>query len=261
MRTVFSKFKGFIIDLDGVIYLDKKLIPFAKSFIAYLNKENKRYVFLTNDSSVSPVEYSKILSKLGINCTKNQVITPISNFIEIIKKDSTKKEKIMIFSSKKLKNYIKNQGIEIIEDLSKFKESKNILVSGNIDFNYKDLMYASLCIQNGANLYATSIDNSYPTELGNVPATGAIVAAITKTYSTPVTNLGKPSKKIFKLAKERLGLNKSEILTIGDNIKTDIAGSNSSGINSALVLTGKTSRLIANKSAIKPTYIVSNLKL
>ena len=122
-------------------------------------------------------------------------------------------------------------------------------------------MYASLCIQNGANLYATSIDNSYPTELGNVPATGAIVAAITKTYSTPVTNLGKPSKKIFKLAKERLGLNKSEILTIGDNIKTDIAGSNSSGINSALVLTGKTSRLIANKSAIKPTYIVSNLKL
>ena len=48
MRTVFSKFKGFIIDLDGVIYLDKKLIPFAKSFIAYLNKENKRYTIKLN---------------------------------------------------------------------------------------------------------------------------------------------------------------------------------------------------------------------
>ena len=261
MRTVFSKFKGFIIDLDGVIYLDKRPIPFAKSFISYLRKENKQYVFLTNDSSVSPVEYSRILSRLGIKCSDNQVITPISNFIEIIKKDSAKKEKIMIFSSKKLKSYIKKQGVKIIEDLSRFKETRNILVSGNINFNYKDLMYASLCIQNGANLYATSIDNSYPTELGNVPATGAIVTAITKTYPTRVTNLGKPSKKIFKLARERLGLRKSEILTIGDNIKTDIAGSNISGIKSALVLTGKTSRLIAKKSRIKPTYTIKNLKL
>ena len=69
------------------------------------------------------------------------------------------------------------------------------------------------------------------------------------------------SKKIFALAIERLALDKSEILTIGDNLKTDIHGSNSAGIKSALVLTGKTTMTMAKKSKIKPDYIIKNLKI
>ena len=261
MKRIFSKFKGFIIDLDGVMYLDQKLLPFAKSFINFLNKNNKKYIFLTNDSSVSPDGYSIILRKLGIKCSKEQVVTPISNFINIIKKGTLPKKNIMVFSSNKLKNFIRKEKIEIITQANKFKDSDSILVSGHIDFNYKDLMYASLCVQNGASLYATSIDNSYPTKLGNVPATGSIIAAISKTFPAKVVNLGKPSKKIFALAIERLALDKSEILTIGDNLKTDIHGSNSVGIKSALVLTGKTTITMAKKSKIKPDYIIKNLKI
>ena len=93
------------------------------------------------------------------------------------------------------------------------------------------------------------------------PATGSIIAAITKTFPTKVVNLGKPSKKIFTLGVKRLALDKSEILTIGDNLKTDIHGSNSAGIKSALVLTGKTTITMAKKSKIKPNYIIKNLKI
>ena len=261
MKNIFSKFQGFILDLDGVIYLDKKLIPFSKKFIDYLIKENKKYVFLTNDSSVSPKSYSRILNKLGIKCSQDQVITPISNFINMLKKDSLVDNQIMVFSSKELKNFIKKEKIKIIEDASKYKDSKIILVSGNINFNYKDLMYASLCVQNGAKLYATSVDNSYPTALGNVPATGSLIAAIKKTFPTPVTNLGKPSKKIFKLAQNKLKLKKTDILMIGDNLKTDIAGSISFGIKSALVTTGKTTLKLAKDSKIQPNFILENLKL
>ena len=54
--------QGFIIDLDGVMYLDQKLLPFAKkSFINFLNKNNKKYIFLTNDSSVSPMAIQSFL--------------------------------------------------------------------------------------------------------------------------------------------------------------------------------------------------------
>ena len=48
-----DKYRGFIIDLDGVIYLDGKLLPFSKNFVSKLAKEDKRYVFLTNDSNSS----------------------------------------------------------------------------------------------------------------------------------------------------------------------------------------------------------------
>ena len=33
MKIVLEKYIGFIIDLDGVVYLDKKPIPYSKKFI------------------------------------------------------------------------------------------------------------------------------------------------------------------------------------------------------------------------------------
>ena len=33
MKKVLEKYKGFIIDLDGVVYLDKKPLPYSKKFI------------------------------------------------------------------------------------------------------------------------------------------------------------------------------------------------------------------------------------
>ena len=52
MIKLLSKYDGFIIDLDGVIYLDKKPFKYSKTFINELIKQNKKYVFLTNDSTL-----------------------------------------------------------------------------------------------------------------------------------------------------------------------------------------------------------------
>ena len=122
-------------------------------------------------------------------------------------------------------------------------------------------MYASLCVQNGAKLLATSTDNTYPRKIGNVPATGSIIAAIQKTCPVSAINLGKPSKSIFNLAKKKLNIKRQDILTVGDNLNTDILGSNLSKLKSCLVLTGKTNLATAKKSKIKSDYILNNLKI
>ena len=41
MINLFEKFKGFIIDLDGVIYLDKKIIPHSKKIHRIFNKNRE----------------------------------------------------------------------------------------------------------------------------------------------------------------------------------------------------------------------------
>ena len=122
-------------------------------------------------------------------------------------------------------------------------------------------MYASLCVQNGSKLFATSTDNSYPTKMGNVPATGSIIAAILKTYNTKVINLGKPSKSIFSLALKKLGTNRSETITLGDNLVTDIQGAKRNGLDSALILSGKTNKSTIKNFIFKPNYIYKNLKI
>ena len=69
------------------------------------------------------------------------------------------------------------------------------------------------------------------------------------------------SKSIFNLAKKKLNIKRQDILTVGDNLNTDILGSNLSKLKSCLVLTGKTNLATAKKSKIKSDYILNNLKI
>ena len=261
--SIADKYKGFIIELDGVMYLDGKLLAHSKSFILKLIKEKKRYVFLTNDSILPGKSYSNILNKLGVPCKNDQVITPIKSFEEVIYKFKKKKVKVIAITSKKIKNYLRdNNRIEVLNPEQNYKNADIVLVAGSNGFNYMDLMYSSLALQNGSKLYATSIDNTYPTKLGNVPATGSIIAAIQKATDSKVENLGKPSRKIFKIASDYLGFRKSDILVIGDNLNTDIYGSSQAGLDSALVLTGKTKLKDVRKSKLpfRPSYTIKNLR-
>ena len=76
-----------------------------------------------------------------------------------------------------------------------------------------------------------------------------------------IMKIGKPSKSIFNLAKKKLNIKRQDILTVGDNLNTDILGSNLSKLKSCLVLTGKTNLATAKKSKIKSDYILNNLKI
>ncbi len=55
------------IDQDGVIYHENKLIPGAKELVAWLHKEDKRFLFLTNSSDKTPKDLSYKLSSFGIH--------------------------------------------------------------------------------------------------------------------------------------------------------------------------------------------------
>ena len=51
--------KGFIIDMDGVIYHGNRLLPGVKEFVEWLYREEKRFLFLTNSSRHTPKELQK----------------------------------------------------------------------------------------------------------------------------------------------------------------------------------------------------------
>ena len=46
--------KGFICDMDGVIYLGSQLLPGVREFVSWLNENDKQFLFLTNSSERSP---------------------------------------------------------------------------------------------------------------------------------------------------------------------------------------------------------------
>ena len=85
------------------------------------------------------------------------------------------------------------------------------------------------------------------------------------TSSKTATVSGKPNSFCFENIIEKHKLSQSEILFIGDNLRTDIMFSNNAKIDSLLVLTGVSTqgRLDAGKleGDGTPTYIAEDLRL
>jgi NagD protein len=48
--------RGFVCDMDGVIYHGSRLLEGSKGFVDWLKTQGKRYLFLTNSSARSPRE-------------------------------------------------------------------------------------------------------------------------------------------------------------------------------------------------------------
>lgn len=67
--------KGFICDMDGVIYHGNVLLPGVKEFVEWLQREDKEYLFLTNASGKTPLELQMKLSRMGLNVDKEHFYT------------------------------------------------------------------------------------------------------------------------------------------------------------------------------------------
>lgn len=67
--------KGFICDMDGVMYHGSRLLPGAKEFVEWLTQNNKKFLFLTNSSERSPRELSEKLSRLGLDVPEDHFYT------------------------------------------------------------------------------------------------------------------------------------------------------------------------------------------
>ena len=66
----FNAKKGFISDMDGVIYHGNQILPGVREFVDWLQKNKKSYLFLTNNSNLTPLELSRKLARsVFVDCT------------------------------------------------------------------------------------------------------------------------------------------------------------------------------------------------
>src|SRR5271157_5389603 len=70
-----SRKKGFIFDLDGVIYVGKTRVEGAAEAVACLRKTARKVRFITNDSSYELEGYVSRLKRMGVECSKEEIIT------------------------------------------------------------------------------------------------------------------------------------------------------------------------------------------
>ena len=117
------------------------------------------------------------------------------------------------------------------------READAVVVSGHREFDYEELLTATLALQRGARLFATSRDPTLPMPGGAWPGTGAILAAVETASGETAQIGGKPEPHLFELARERVAA-AERVAMVGDRVSSDIEGGRRAGLETILVLTG-----------------------
>jgi 4-nitrophenyl phosphatase len=127
------------------------------------------------------------------------------------------------------------------------------------DVTYKKLRTATLLIRQGVPFIGTNGDKTFPTPEGLVPGAGSILAALIASTNIEPEVIGKPQPTIFLRALKFLGTHPENSLVIGDRLETDIAGGQTVGCKTAVVLSGVSIRSMAEKWRPSPDMIAENL--
>ncbi|MEA5040715.1 MAG: TIGR01457 family HAD-type hydrolase, partial [Clostridiaceae bacterium] len=84
METLRSK-RGYICDMDGVIYHGDKILPGVPAFLRWLEQEKKSYLFLTNSSQYTPRELQHKLARMGLEVDESRFYTSALATAEFLK--------------------------------------------------------------------------------------------------------------------------------------------------------------------------------
>ena len=74
MKEILEK-KGFICDMDGVIYHGNEILSGVKEFVNWMIANDKKFVFLTNSPERTPHELSMKLERMGLSVSADHFYT------------------------------------------------------------------------------------------------------------------------------------------------------------------------------------------
>ncbi len=245
--------RGFLIDMDGVIYRGNKMIPGADTFIHRLNQEGISYLFLTNNSQRTRRDVATRLSRMGIPADESKVFTCAMATVRFLAQQRPAGTAFVIGEGGLL-TALHTNGYSIVDHSPDY-----VVVGEGRAVTLEMLETAVQLILDGAKLIATNLDPNCPTSTGTRPGCGATVAYLETATGAKAMGVGKPSPIMMRAARKELGLATSETVMVGDTMETDILGGVQMGYRTILVLSGGTQRDDVDRHAFRPDLIVSSV--
>lgn len=245
--------KGFICDMDGVIYHGNKLLDGVSDFVDWLQSENKNFLFLTNSSERSPVELSAKLARMGLAISPDHFYTSALATASFLASQCPGGSAYVI-GEPGLVYALYEAGISMNDYNPDY-----VVVGETRSYNYEKIEIAIRLVNNGAKLIGTNTDLTGPVEGGISPACRALISPIELATRREAYFIGKPNALIMRHAMKKLGTRRAETVVIGDRMDTDILAGIQTEIDTVLVLSGVTDEHDLREKAYRPTFILPNV--
>ena len=183
----FNQKRGFICDMDGVIYYGNRILPGVREFIQWLQDEKKEYLFLTNNSGYTPKELNQKLARMGLDVPEEHFYTSALATAAFLREQAPGCS-VFAIGEAGLLNALYDAGITMNDVNPDY-----VVVGEGRSYSLDTLTKATNLVMAGAKLIGANSDVSGPIEDGIAPACRALVAPIEMATGKQAYFCGKPN--------------------------------------------------------------------
>jgi 4-nitrophenyl phosphatase len=254
MNQWLSAIRGLILDMDGVLWRDNEAQIDMPDFFKKAEDRGLQVVLATNNATRSVAQYQEKLRGFGVELRPAQIVNSAMAVCYYLQLKYPQGGPVYIVGEDGLRTTLSESGFIHTEE--------NVLaVVASIDhhLSYGKLSHASRLIRDGAEFIGTNPDRTFPTPAGLTPGSGAVLAFLEAASGVKPHIAGKPEAFMFDLALKRMGLERTQVLTVGDRLETDILGGQRAGCRTAAVLTGVSTLVEINAWKPAVDLVLENL--
>jgi len=255
--AVADEFDGLLVDLDGVVWIGREMVPGAVEALSSLLNAGRQIVFVTNNPGKPAAAYIERLRDAGIPVADDRVVTAGEATASLAVESAGAGAATFVIGAPAFHETAADARLKLLEGEAA-REAELVLVSGHRGFDYEELLTATLALQGDAALFATSRDPTLPMPGGAWPGTGAILAAVETASGATAKIGGKPEPHLFEMARERIA-SAQRVAMVGDRVSSDIEGGQRAGLATVLVLTGACTRVEAEAATPSPDHVIDDL--
>ena len=252
-RIDFNAKKGFICDMDGVLYHGNRALPGAVEFVQWLQREQKDYLFLTNNSGMTPRELGQKLERMGLRVPEEHFYTSALATAEFLRAQAPNCSAFVIGEAGLL-NALYDAGITMNDVNPDY-----VVIGEGRTYSLDTLTRAVNLVLGGARLIGATSDVAGNIEWGIAPACRALIAPVEMATGKQAYFCGKPNPLMMRTGLRLLGCHSEEAVVIGDRMDTDIIAGTESGIDTVLVLSGVSDPDTPKGFAYQPTMILNGV--
>jgi len=246
--------------MDGVIWKADAPIGNLPETFARIRELGLRFVFATNNGTMTPEEYQQKLKDLGVIIDTSQVVTSALGIAYMLAQKYPRGTKIFMIGEDGIRVALEKEGFEILST-ENAPEAQAVVMGIDRGVNFQKIAEATLLVRAGIPFYTTNTDRTFPTPRGEIPGSGAWVSVVTYASGVEPIIAGKPFPYLMDLSLKRLGSKKEETLVVGDRLETDIAAGQAVGCPTALLLSGVSTKEQADAWKPSPNFIAESLSV